>query len=84
MEALERLRPSMLLARGGRLPLVSVDGELSTDLSVLRTISVLLVREVRLQRASSSAGYSRILPNGDVIVGDVIVVTTLGSVRKNP
>jgi hypothetical protein len=82
MEALERLRPSMLLARGGRLPLVSVDGAPPTDLSVLRTISASHVREVRLQRASSSAGYSRILPNGDVIVGDMIVVTTLGSVRR--
>lgn len=84
MEALERLRPSMLFARGGRLPLVSVDGAPPTDLSVLRTISASHVREVRLQRASSSAGHSRILTNGDVVVGDVIVVTTLGSVRRDP
>ena len=85
MEALERLRPSMLLARGGRLPLVTVDGAPPTDLSVLRTISASHVREVRLRRASSSAGYSRLLPNGDVIVGDVIVVITLGSaVRREP
>jgi hypothetical protein len=85
MEALEQLRPSMLLARGGRLPMLSVDGGPPTDLSILRTISTSVVREVRLQRASSSAGFSRILPNGDVIVGDVIVVITLGSaVRREP
>ena len=84
MEALERLRPSMLLGRGGRLPMVSVDGSPPADLSLLRTISASYVREVRLQRASSSAGYSRILPNGDLVVGDVIIVTTLGSVRKEP
>ena len=84
LEALERLRPSMLLARGGRTPLVSVDGAPPTDLSVLRTISASHVREVRLQRASSSPVHSRILPNGDVVVCDVIVVTTLGSVRREP
>ena len=85
MEALEQLRRSMLLGRGGRLPLVSVDGAPPTDLSVLRTLPASVVREVRLLRASSSAGYSRILPNGDVIVGDVIVVITLGSaVRREP
>jgi hypothetical protein len=82
LEALERLRPSMLVARGGRLPLVSVDGAPPTDLSLLRTIPASVVSEVRLQRASSSVGHSRILPNGDTIVGDVIVVTTLGGVRR--
>ena len=84
MEALERVRPSMLLARGGRPPLVLVDGSPPTDLAVLHSISAAVVSEVRLLRASSSAGYSRILPNGDVIVGDLIVVMTLGSVRRVP
>jgi hypothetical protein len=82
LEALERLRASMLIARGGRLPLVSVDGAPPTDLSILRTIPASVVGEVRLQRASSDVGHSRILPNGDVVVGDVIVVTTLGGVRR--
>ena len=82
MEALEQLRPSMLQARGGRPPVVSVDGTAPTDLAVLRTIPASVVREVRLQRASSNTGYSRIRPNGDVVVGDVIAVTTLGGARR--
>lgn len=84
MEALERLRPSMLLTRGGRPPLVSVDGSPPMDLSVLHSISASVVLEVRLLRASSSAGLTRILPNGDVVAGDVIVVKTLGSVGRDP
>lgn len=75
MGALERLRPSML-GLSGRPPRVSLDGASPAELSLLRTISVSEVREVRLQRASSSAGHSAIASNGDVVVGDVIVVTT--------
>jgi hypothetical protein len=75
MDALERLRPSMLTSRGAT-PLVSVDGSPASDLSSLRMIGTSDVREVRLQRASSSGGRSAVLPNGDVVVGDLIVVTT--------
>jgi hypothetical protein len=75
MDALERLRPSML-GLSGRPPRVSLDGSPPAELSLLRTISVSQVREVRLQRASSSVGHSAIASNGAVVVGDVIVVTT--------
>jgi hypothetical protein len=75
MDALQQLRPSWLATRGTP-PLVSVDGSTPTELSYLRLIPVSTVHEVRLQRASSSVGRSMIMPNGDVIVGDVIVVST--------
>ena len=75
MDALEQLRPYWLGARGAQ-PLVSVDGSAPTDPSSLRLIPVSTVHEVRLQRASSSVGRSAILPNGDVVARDVILVST--------
>lgn len=75
MDALQQLRPFWLTSRGTP-PLVSVDGSTPSELSLLRLIPVSTVREVRLERSSSSAGRATILPNGDVIVGDVIVVST--------
>lgn len=75
MEALERLRPFMLVSRG-TTPWVSVDGAPPAELSLLRTIPASDVREVRLLRSSSSVGHVITAPNGDVIVADVIVVTT--------
>ena len=77
MDALERLRPLMLVGRG-TAPWVSVDGSPPLELSVLRTIQSGMVREVRLQRISSSVGPTVVTPNGSVIVGgDLIVVTTM-------
>ena len=81
MDALEQLRPSMLTS-SGRPPRVSVDGSPPAELSFLRTISASQVREVRLQRASSSVGHSIIESNGDVVAGDVIVVTTSRGGRR--
>ena len=75
MDALERLRPVMLTGRGA-VPWVSVDGSPLGELALLRSIQASAVREVRLQRASSSVSHPVVAPNGDVIVGDVIVVTT--------
>ena len=75
MDALERLRPFMLVSRG-TTPRVSVDGSPPAELSLLRMIPSSAVREVRLQRSSSSVGHAIVAPNGDVIVGDVIVVAT--------
>ena len=75
LDALEQIRPSWLAGRGSP-PLVSVDGSAPADLSSLRLIPVSTVQEVRLQRASSSVGRSTITPNGNVVVGDVIVVST--------
>jgi hypothetical protein len=75
MDALQRLRPGWLQSRGGA-PMVSVDGAVATELSSLRLISVSIVRQVRFERSSSSVGRATIAPNGDVVVGDLIVVTT--------
>jgi hypothetical protein len=83
MDALQRLRPSMLVSRGGT-PLVSLDGSPPTAVSILRTIPASTVREVRLHRPSSSLGQSMVLPNGDVVVGDVIAVTTFSGNRRQP
>ena len=75
LDALERLRPFWLVSRG-TTPLISIDGSPLAELSLLRTIPASAVREVRLQRSLSSAGRASIMPNGDVIVGDVIAVST--------
>ena len=75
MDALERLRPFMLTSRG-TTPWVSIDGSPPVDISILRTIPSSHVREVRLLRSSSSVGHVITAPNGDVIVTDVIAVTT--------
>jgi hypothetical protein len=75
MEALERLRPFMLASRG-TTPWVSIDGSPPVEISVLGTIASSQVREVRLLRSSSSVGHVITAPNGDVIVADIIAVTT--------
>ena len=75
MDALVRLRPSWLTSRGAT-PGLSVDGGSPTDADFLRLIPVSDVREVRFERSTSSLRQSRIATNGDVIVGNMIVVTT--------
>ncbi len=75
MDALQRLRPFMLVSRG-TTPWVSVDGAPPAELSLLSAIPASEVREVRLLRSSSSVGHVITAPNGDVIVADLIVVTT--------
>ena len=80
MEALERVRPSFLYPRGSA-PLVSIDGSVPTDLAILSTIPTSTVAEVRLLRASSSVGKPTVLANGDVVVGDVILVLTRAGER---
>lgn len=75
MDALERLRPFMLASRG-TTPWVSIDGSPPVEVSILGTIPSSHVREVRLLRSSSSVGHVITAPNGDVIVADVIAVTT--------
>ena len=71
--AVERARPWFLQGRGS-VPRVSIDGSVPMELTVLRSIPVSEVHEVRLLRGGS--GNSAILPNGDVVVGDVILVLT--------
>ena len=75
MDALQQLRPGWLLSRGGT-PAVSVDGGPSTDISVLRMIPASTVREVRLERSTSSVGRATIAPNGDIQVGGSLIVVT--------
>ena len=74
-DALQRLRPTFLYPRGSRA-LVSIDGTAPSDLSVLSLIPVSTVAEVRLVRATSAASRPTVLPNGDVVFGDVLFVVT--------
>ena len=76
LDALARLRPFMLVSRGTTAPRVSVDGAPPGELAVLGTIPAAMVREVRLQRLSASVGQPAIGVNGEIVVGDIIVVTT--------
>jgi hypothetical protein len=75
MDALARVRPGWLNSHGATTG-VSVDGSPSSELSYLRTIPASEVLEVRLERPSSSVGRVSIAPNGDVIVANMIIVTT--------
>jgi hypothetical protein len=75
MDALARVRPGWLNSRGATTG-VSVDGSRPSELAYLRTIPASDVLEVRLERSSSSVGRVNIAPNGDVIVGNVIIVMT--------
>src|SRR5207253_3657327 len=73
-QALEALNPAVLAGRGGVLR-VSIDGGSPGDTAVLSSIPAADVAEVKLVRASSSArAQNGILPNGDVVSGDLLVV----------
>ena len=74
--ALERVRPSMLAGRGGASPFVSIDGSPPGDFSLLRSVPVSSVRQVQLVRASSSVARPAVADNGDIVVGDLILVLT--------
>lgn len=75
MEALQRVRPTLLAVRGGR-PSVSVDGAPPTDQSILKSISASDVFEVRLVRPGSSESIPAVRANGEVVVGDLLLVLT--------
>jgi len=78
LAALQHVRPSFL-GRDGRLPAVSLDESLVTDVSILSMLSVSAICEIRLQRATSGAGHPLILSNGAVSSGgDVLLVRTRG------
>jgi hypothetical protein len=76
LEALQQLRPEWLRSRGATAG-VSVDGGAPGDLELLRMIPTSTVREVRFERASSSTGHALVSANGDVVVANMILVTTL-------
>jgi hypothetical protein len=73
--ALRLTRPWFLASRGST-PVVSIDGSPPVELSLLSAIPVTDVIEVRLLRATSGAGRVAVLPNGDTVVGDVLLVIT--------
>ena len=75
MDALQRVRPEFLRPHGS-VPTVLIDGSSATDLSALRTIRIVDVREVRLLRGAVSGGRATIRSDGAVVVGDVLVVVT--------
>ena len=80
LTALEAVRPHFLRSRGST-PAVSIDGSPpTTDLSVLRWIQVGEVREVRLVRGAGRSGVAAVQPDGSIVVGDLILVTT----RRGP
>ena len=81
LEALERLRPHWFSSRGGT-PLASVDGSPPNDVTMLLSIAIEEVREVRLERSVLSVGGSSLAANGRALRGDVIVVTTAAPGRK--
>ena len=75
LAALEQLRPWFLHARGS-VPAASIDGSPPAELSLLKMISVSQVTEVRFLRATSNVGQRAVMPNGDIVTGDVILVLT--------
>ena len=76
LAALQQVRPSFL-GRPGRLPAVSIDETLVTDVSILSMLTVSAICEIRLQRGTSGAGHPLILSDGAVSSGgDVLRVRT--------
>ena len=76
MAALQKIRPWFLTGRGGTL-LVSLEGSVLTDASVLRNVAVTEVCEVRLVRGTSGAGRSVVLPDGSVSSGGDLIDVSL-------
>ena len=72
LAALQQVRPSFL-GRPGRLPAVSLDETLVTDVSILSMLTVSAICEIRLQRGTSGAGHPLILSDGAVSSGGDVV-----------
>jgi hypothetical protein len=75
MDVLERIRPGWFESRG-TTPLVSVDGSPPSDITTLQAIQIAEVRELRLERSTLSVGHASLAANGNVIRGDIIMVST--------
>jgi hypothetical protein len=76
LAALRQLHPSFLIGRDGTL-VVSVNGSVFGDVSVLRDIPVTDVCKVRLLRGTSGAGRPVILPTGRVSIGNGLIEVSL-------
>ena len=76
LAALQQVRPSFL-GRPGRLPAVTLDETLVTDVSILSVLTVSAICDIRLQRGTSGAGHALVLSDGAVSSGgDVLRVRT--------
>ena len=78
--ALQRVRPLFLASRRS-VKMVSIDGSPVVELSVLHSVLVTEVAEVRLVRASSSITRAAVVPNGQIVTGDVLMVRSWRSRR---
>lgn len=76
LTALRRYRPQFLMSHGAA-PMVTIDGSPLAELSLLETLRVSAISEVRLLRASTAVGYAGIR-EGRVVIGDVLYVQTRG------
>lgn len=76
LAALRRYRPQFLMARGA-VPMVTIDGSPLGELSILETLRVSAISEVRLLRGSFAVAYAGIR-EGRVVIGDVLYVQTRG------
>jgi hypothetical protein len=75
LAALRRVRPGFFMMRGSTSLAVSIDGGSPEDLSILETMRVSTIEDVRLERGATSVA-PRITTSGAVIVGDVLLVRT--------
>jgi hypothetical protein len=83
MATLMKFRPSFLASRGAT-PLVSVDGLVSADVSVLRGILASDVCDVRLERGTSGAGHAAVSPDGRIMSGGDLIAVTLRQNTATP
>jgi hypothetical protein len=81
LDAVERLRPGWFQSRGTP-PLVSIDGSPPSEISTLRAIQVVEVQQLRLERPTLTVSHSSLAANGNVIRGDIIMVTTKVAGRR--
>ena len=75
LSAIQRTRPSWLAGRNG-LVSVSIDDAPPTDPTVLGSVSISQVLDVRLVRATQSVGRPVVTSRGNVVVADLILVRT--------
>jgi hypothetical protein len=73
--ALRRVRPEFFNPRGLAPLSVSIDGGAPVELSILESMRVSTIEDVRLEHGALSVG-PRITTTGAVIVGDVLLVRT--------
>ena len=73
LDALRRYRPLFLRSRGV-VPMVTIDGAPPANLSILETLTVSAICDVRLLRASTSREFVALTSASGVVSGDVLYV----------